>query len=867
MVVAHTHWDREWYAHFETYRSRLTSMLDGLVDLLDDDRRFCHFHLDGQVAVVEDYLAVRPEARPRIEALVAEGRLSVGPWYVLMDEFCVSAETVIRNLQKGLEVSAALAPGAVGGQVGYLPDMFGHIAQMPQILRQAGLDDAVVWRGVPAAVTTRAFTWVSPDGSRVRAEYLPVGYANGAFLPKDSGALIRRIAAHEQEIAGFLGEDGDLLVMNGGDHQAAQDWVPELLRRANSEQDRYHFVQSSLAEFLAGQDHTNLPEWSGELRSGARAPILMGVLSNRVDVKQAAARVEAALEKRAEPLATLWLPPDLWPAAPLERAWREVIRNSAHDSVCACSADEVVRAVLSRYDAARALADEVTATALGIATVATRRSGTVVVNPLPFDRSGVVELDLPGTEVPLGGQQVTRFDAEVTERTGTGADLGRLLGGLAADGWLGGAGRGVAAHLDDGDGLTLTIEEDGSRPVDPATASVMAEAWARAGAGRDRPLTVRVRRSPWQRVAVTTGAVPGWGWSVWEPTVSAGPVVQVTGDDRHTRLANGLCEVVVDHRSGRFALDGVGGMNEVVEEGDEGDTYNFSAAARPPVDTPSEVTVETLEWGPVRAVTRTVRRYPCNPPLVVTSDLTLTAGEPTVRVTTSFDHHGGDHRIRVVFPIGGVATEVAAECAFATVWRSGAEGGPHEAALATFPSRRFVTAGRLTLTHEGLLEHELVGDGTAVAVTLLRATGVISRPAPPARPNVAGPPLPLRDAQMPGPQVFAYAVALDVTDPWQMADATWTPLVARRAEGGGPLADRGHRLSLRGARVSALQRRHGRIEVRVFNPDPAPTTVVIDGHGGDLLDLRDRVLGRWEHSFPLRPWAFVTARLDATSLD
>ena len=67
-------------------------------------------------------------------------------------------------------------------RVGYLPDMFGHVAQMPQILRRAGLADAVVWRGVPAAIDRHAFRWEAPDGSWVRAEYLPSGYGNAAGM-------------------------------------------------------------------------------------------------------------------------------------------------------------------------------------------------------------------------------------------------------------------------------------------------------------------------------------------------------------------------------------------------------------------------------------------------------------------------------------------------------------------------------------------------------------------------------------------------------------------------------------------------------------------------------------------------------------
>ena len=188
-IVPHTHWDREWYKSYQDFRLALVELIDTLIPLLERDASYPHFMLDGQMAVVDDYLEVRPEAEGRLRALAAAGRVSMGPWYILMDEFLASGETIVRDLQMGLARGAAF-----GGvmDVGYLPDMFGHIAQMPQILRLAGFRDAVVWRGVPSQVTKNAFVWVAPDGSSVRAEYLPVGYGNGAALPDDAKALIRR---------------------------------------------------------------------------------------------------------------------------------------------------------------------------------------------------------------------------------------------------------------------------------------------------------------------------------------------------------------------------------------------------------------------------------------------------------------------------------------------------------------------------------------------------------------------------------------------------------------------------------------------------------------------------------------------------
>jgi mannosylglycerate hydrolase len=167
-VVPHTHWDREWYAPFQSFRLKLVQLVDGLLDLLERDSSYTHYLLDGQLAVIDDYLEIRPEHEGRLRDLAASGRLSIGPWYVLMDEFLVSGETIVRNLQAGMARGAAF-----GGvmEVGYLPDMFGHVAQMPQILAEAGFDDAVVWRGVPSTVDRS--TWWRDTGTALHSLTTP----------------------------------------------------------------------------------------------------------------------------------------------------------------------------------------------------------------------------------------------------------------------------------------------------------------------------------------------------------------------------------------------------------------------------------------------------------------------------------------------------------------------------------------------------------------------------------------------------------------------------------------------------------------------------------------------------------------------
>src|SRR5436305_9651590 len=151
--------------------------------------------------------------------------------------------------------------------------------------------------------------------------------------------------------------------------------------------------------------------------------------------------------------------------------------------------------------------------------------------------------------------------------------------------------------------------------------------------------------------------------------------------------------------------------------------------------------------------------------------LELRAGERLVRVETTVDNRCRDHRLRAWFPLPRPASVSRAECAFAVVERgTTAEGGAHEFGLPTFPSRRFVCAGGLTVLHEGLLEYELVDEGRVLALTLLRCIGKLSGTDMAYRPWPAGPPLPAEGAQMSGRQVLRYAVHVGDGDPYALVD-------------------------------------------------------------------------------------------------
>jgi mannosylglycerate hydrolase len=189
-VVSHTHWDRaSGTAHSSSIAVRLVRLTDRLLELLERNPEFRYFVFDGQAIILEDYFEIRPENRERLKALVQAGRIEIGPWYVLPDEFLVSAESLIRNLQIGHRLA-----GENGGvmKVGYVPDSFGHIAQLPQILRGFNIDNFVFTRGLGDEEERLGteFLWVAPDGNRVLAVYQVNGYCNGTDLGLKAMAII-----------------------------------------------------------------------------------------------------------------------------------------------------------------------------------------------------------------------------------------------------------------------------------------------------------------------------------------------------------------------------------------------------------------------------------------------------------------------------------------------------------------------------------------------------------------------------------------------------------------------------------------------------------------------------------------------------
>ncbi len=659
-IVPHTHWDREWHVPFQAGRVRLVQLVDAVLDALESGA-LRHFWLDGQTAAIDDYLAVRPEADARVRAVIADGRLGVGPWVVPMDEFVVSPETIVRNLAAGMRRRAEL--GATGPAVGYGPDIFGHVAQLPQLLRLAGIDQAVVWRGVPQAVgeATTSFRWEAPDGSVVRAEYLYGSYANGRGLPSDGPGLVERARSWDEEV-GHRRVAG-LLLMNGGDQRLPEPQVTTAVAEANTSGHgpevgagdapragdapaiggaEYRFEVVDFARWLADEravvPDAELPVWRGELRSAAGAPLLAGVIPNRVDVRAAAAGAERAVERRAEPLLALFRPVEEWVAAAglWAVAWDRLIANSAHDSACACCTDAVADQVLVRYAEARQIGDALADQALAdlAAETGSEPGDLLVVNTRPESRSGVVEVSVPAGQDPsaafVGPDAITRA-VQLLDVTRSELFAARVAGvkvGWVADRIAGSTfdGQPIRAwSVENGPGRVLYFEAAGpdEAAVDLKEARDVLFTFGQDGL----PVDVRMQSPPLRRILVETGPVAGYGWTTLRgPTADetgnepSGISVRITTDQRGGPvLDNGIVRVEIDTDDGTFSIKtrsglSAQGLNRYADGGDGGDTYTWCPpVADTIVDRPESVAVD-VEEAPVAGTGRDHHHVPVADP-------------------------------------------------------------------------------------------------------------------------------------------------------------------------------------------------------------------------------------------------------------
>jgi len=879
-VIPHTHWDREWYATFQQFRIRLVHVMDALLDLLERDPAYTHFNLDAQTVVLQDYLEIRPEKRELLQRLVRERRLGVGPWYVLPDEFLVSGEALVRNLQLGHRLAGEF--GHVQ-KVGYIPDTFGHISQLPQILLGFDIPFAMHFRGLDEGDLKSELWWDSPDGSRVLLRHLPtdMGYANASTLAEDvTGAAsdLQVFARYELRRAA----SSVLLALNGVDHLPAREDLPAILEVANRQPGSpFQFRQASLEDYFAALttalEGQPLQTVHGELREANRTPgrdnrLLPHILSSRIYNKMQNERAQTLLERWAEPWSALaWLEGNDYPQAFLWKSWEWLLQNHPHDSIGGCSLDAVHAQMETRFAWSSEIAEEITrerfellARRIDLSGLKEDEAALIMFNnlPWPVEEGFTVDIDLwhffldriamdrwrraaPAGDLPPEQEAPELFSRRVREQWYD--DLPSLPASTF---------RGLRIRpLEGGDSLPVQIESiDRAAVLRPLVSGLASE---RRG--------TRVRAS-------FVAKLPAFGYQVFAVAPAENPNRPVLVVHPHNVLENEYLRVqiaangtfsVQEKASGQVYRD----LGYFEDGGDCGDGYNYSNPLEDRLENSLGLAahISRLKAGPAVQRTRIdydwslpeglddLRRKRTEACVVCPTSviLSLAQGAPRLDLQVTFDNHAHDHRLRMVFPSDVTAQVSHASAPFDVVSHPiRVRPVPDEAwvedAPMTFPQQDWVdlsdgTRG-LCVISQGLPEYEVMdSERREVAVTLLRAVGFLGAgtemqtAAVGGGPNIATPEGQIQRRLTYSLSLLPHSGTWDQAEVWRQAMAyrnpprsTTTAMDKKersRAHGTGPARRSYLAVEGRNAVLSALKKAEQgeALILRLYNPSTAAT--------------------------------------------
>lgn len=755
-LVAHTHWDREWYRPAVQFQQRLVSLIDDLLD----HRRPEPFLLDGQAVVIQDYLAIRPERASDLSSRLRDGSLEAGPWYVLADELIPSGEALVRNLLTGRRILRSLR--AIPPSVLYCPDSFGHPAALPAIASGFGCSVIVLWRGYGGSHWPRGDTarWRAPDGSSALLYHLPPdGYETGSHLPANRDEAAVRWVGLRATLAPRA-TTGTVLLTAGADHHAPPpDWEVRVAALSAAMADD-RLVPSSLQRFRDAVTHRAaggvLPEVMGELRdSYGYTWSLQGTLGVRAALKRRNAQVERLLVRDTEPWVALASRRDGQSRrALLDAAWRSLLLCHPHDTLCGCSIDAVAQSMAVRLEDASSSALALRRDALDRLVehdastarehLAEWRPAVVVRNRAARSRAGVAALavDVVLAEVAVGPGSA---GMTVTPRRAPTISLGTAARGLQE--------LGRSRHL---------VREESPFHY---------------------PRTRLVER---RHVLAWVDEVPGYGLRVLPVHEGRRSAPAPGREEVHATkelMENGLVRVRVG--TAGFALEAddrvIPRWLTIEAEGERGDLYTHSPVPGSRVEAQLRRTRVTAR-GPLRAelTAEWELRVPARnkmseagesgrvpaATIPVRTVLRLEAGAPFVRVLLSGDQRSSDLRLRVRFRTDVHDPRVVADAAFGPVVRRTLDPATDvalEQPSATAPLHRYVSAfdpeRGATLFGDGLTEYEMTPDAT-FAVTLTRSVGELSRHDLPERPGHAGYPVPTPLAQARGPFEAGFAMLL-----------------------------------------------------------------------------------------------------------
>ncbi len=748
-IISHSHWDREWYMPLERHKMKLLDLIDDNMELFEKDPDFQTFHLDGQTIVLDDYLEICPEKRELVEKYTKEGRFRVGPFYILQDEFLTSGESNVRNLQTGIRESKRYGNLT---KVGYFPDAFGNAGQMPQILKQAGMEAVAFGRGVkPVGFNNELkeggqyesayseMMWESPDGSALLGILFANWYNNGMEIPVDEAEAKAYWDERLEKAEAFAATD-ELLFMNGCDHQPVQKDLSAAIETARRLYPDIEFKHSNFEDYIKSVKEsveTQLSTVKGELISQETNGwyTLVNTCSAHIYLKRLNRINEVSLERMAEPLAVMALEEGrAYPHDRLQYAWKILMQNHPHDSICGCSVDQVNKEMEVRFDRSTEVAK------------------TVIEDSASFltDRIDTSAFEKYGEDaIPF-----VVFNTTGTVRTGAATavlDVKRDY-----NKWIWDGHRDMKAWPFP----AWRVVDAGGNPVEAQVED--------AGVRFDYDLPGDKFRQPYMarqaKVTVFTKDVPAMGYRAYalvpapEQEAETGSLVCGANRMENEFLSVAIQEDgtlnVLDKETGKsyenlcYFEDMMDAGNEYIYFCPEGNPAILTRGGKAEVklvkDLPFEAVYEIVntmtvpvsadeklkeeQEGIVEFMKRTCRRSAETTQIALHTFVTLEKGSRSIRMRTEFDNTAKDHRIRVIVPTGIDCTHHYADAVFEAVKRPNEHSSLWENPSKCEHQQCFVglndEKGGLLVANIGLYEYEILPqEKNAVAVTILRSVG------------------------------------------------------------------------------------------------------------------------------------------------
>ena len=346
IAYLHTHWDREWYREFEVFRLRLLRVFDNVLDMLSKNKIPC-FYFDGQTSALDDYLEMRPQMRDLVLMFIKQKKLFIGPFYCLVDEFLTDKTVFEKNLEIGLKEAQKYG---CKDFIGYLADTFGHSQNIPEILRDFGIDKCIVWRG--CGDFPSEFSWCGMDTVNLVRGYFNDVFSINAPVEKKAELLksnLDKIAAKSGNV---------LLLPIGADHLGVETDIDDQIKAVNEllKEDYYIRLGSPFDYFKRVGDRFKDFEWNDEIRDNSKTFTLQGCYSSRLDLKRENVECTYLMD-----LASRFVRQQKETAydTTLEYAYKMLIQNQAHDSICGCSTDDVHSENLTRYKKIKQVANTI----------------------------------------------------------------------------------------------------------------------------------------------------------------------------------------------------------------------------------------------------------------------------------------------------------------------------------------------------------------------------------------------------------------------------------------------------------------------------------------------------------------------------